>query len=247
MHSLRETIKQTGRSPIFRVSWSENQLDELRTEGAHKLWMAANHRWAQFDLHHSWPKLLDLITDKAILSRYTEVFEEDSFQLIETRIYPKAPQSPAYWHIDISQLECYEPSLLYGNPDVFRSVTTWLALDDVPFEMGALQMLHYKHFDLHKLLRIRRNKGARRYRKKCAAEAEHERNHVETLPMKAGEFCMFDPRNLHTGAANQTNRYRLGLVMRYCASHVKVNPRFSKLGDLRIIPIRNGRLISSAT
>ena len=93
MTSLKDTIRQTGRSPIFRVSWSEAKLAELRREGARKIQLAATQRQAQFDLHLSWAKLLDLITDPVIISHHADVFAEDSFQLVETRLYPKPPQS----------------------------------------------------------------------------------------------------------------------------------------------------------
>ena len=243
MTSLKDTIKQTGRSPIFRVSWSEAKLAALRREGARKIQLAATERQAQFDLHLSWAKLLDLITDPVIISHHADVFGEDSFQLVETRLYPKPPQSGEEWHIDILQLLCYKPSLLDTTSDDFHSITTWLALGDVPAEMGPLQFIHYKHVNLRRLVRLKRNQPSR-YWEEIRLEVERLHDHVETLPMKAGEFCMFDPRNLHTGAVNRTNDLRLGLVLRYCASHVRVDPRFSKIGRSEILHIRNGKVSS---
>jgi ectoine hydroxylase-related dioxygenase (phytanoyl-CoA dioxygenase family) len=243
MTCLKDIIRRTGRSPIFRVSWSEAKLAELRIEGARRIELAATQRQAQFDLHLSWPKLLDLITDQVIISHHADVFAEDSFQLVETRLYPKPPQSGPAWHIDRLQLLYYKPSLLYSTSDDFHSVTIWLALTDVPAEMGPLQFIHYKHVNVRRLVRTQRN---HRYREKCRLEAERLHDYIETLPMKAGEFCMFDPRNLHTGAANCTNQFRLGLVLRYCASHVRVDSRFSKKGNLEIVQIRNGRVSSPA-
>ena len=228
MISLKDTIRQTGRSPIFRVSWSKAKLAELRREGARKIQLAATQRQAQIDLHLSWAKLLDLITDPVIISHHADVFAEDSFQLVETRLYPKPPQSGPYWHIDSYQLMHFKPSLLDSDLDDFHSVTTWLALADVPAEMGPIQFIHYKHVDVRRLVRMRRNRPIR-YREECRREAERLHDHVETLPMKAGEFCMFDPRNLHTGAANRSNDLRLGLVLRYCASHVRVDRGFLRL------------------
>jgi ectoine hydroxylase-related dioxygenase (phytanoyl-CoA dioxygenase family) len=242
MSSLKETIKRTGRSPIFRVSWSDTRLAELRREGAKYIEQAAQERMAQFDRHLSWPNLLGLVTDEVIISHLADVFGEDSFQLVETRLYPKAPQTGKAWHIDVRQLEYYEPNLLNSNSDEFHSVTTWLALADVPAEMGALQLVHYKYVDLRKLVRAKRNQSG--FYEACAAEAHHQRDHIETLPMKAGEFVMFDPRNLHTGAPNRTNQLRLGLVIRYCASHVRVDPHFSKKGDLQVLQIRDRKVVS---
>src|SRR5262249_7906067 len=136
MTSLKDTIRQTGRSPIFRVSWSKAKLAELRREGARKIQLAATQRQAQFDRHLSWAKLLDLITDPVIISHHADVFAEDSFQLVETRLYPKPPQAGEDWHIDFYQLLYYKPSLLDSDLGDFHSVTTWLALADVPVEMG---------------------------------------------------------------------------------------------------------------
>jgi ectoine hydroxylase-related dioxygenase (phytanoyl-CoA dioxygenase family) len=245
MSSLKETIKQTGRSPIFRVSWSDEKLAELRREGARYIEQAARERMAQFDRHLSWPSLLDLVTDEVIMSHLADVFGEDSFQLVETRLYPKQPHKGTAWHIDFKQLEDFHPSLLDSDSDDFHSVTTWLALADVPAEMGAIQFVHYKYVDLAKLVRTKRNQPAR-YEDVCAAEARRLSQHIETLPMKAGEFVLFDPRDLHTGAANQTNQLRLGLVIRYCMSHVRVDPGFSKKGDLQIVQIRNRRPVIPA-
>ena len=254
MNSITDDIKRTGRSNIFKVSWSDDELSALRTEGADKLQRAAKSRMAQFDLHHTWPRLLDLITDTAIVTRLAEVFGDDSFQLVETRLYPKPPSADINWHIDFQQLECFEPSLLNSDSDDFHSITTWLALDNVSEEMGALKMVHYKYIDLHKIVRARRGETGQKnaqevmlhYRKTCETEADRMREYVETLPMKAGEFCLFDPRDLHTGGANRTDRLRLGMVMRYCANNVHVNPKFSKHGALRIISIRNGKPVINA-
>jgi len=200
---------------------------------------------AQFDRHLSWPSLLDLVTDEVIMSHLADVFGEDSFQLVETRLYPKQPHKGTNWHIDIKQLEDFQPSLLNTNSDDFHSVTTWLALADVPAEMGAIQFVHHKHVNLAKLVRIKRTQPGR-YEAVCAAEARRLTHHIETLPMKAGEFVLFDPRDLHTGAVNQTNQLRLGLVIRYCMNHVRVDPRFSKKGDLHIVQIKDRRPVVPA-
>jgi ectoine hydroxylase-related dioxygenase (phytanoyl-CoA dioxygenase family) len=242
MSTLRETIERTGRSPISRVTWSDGELAGLRRRGARRIEAAATRRQAQFDVHLRWPGLFDLVTDEGIISQLTEIFDDDCFQLVETRLYPKGPGAGAEWHIDVWQLLYYEPNLARRDSE-FHSVTTWLALGDVPPEMGPIQMVHYKHIDLERLVRLHRDRMPRRYQHACVAEAERHSDLVETLPMKAGEFVMFDPRNLHTGAANLTNEYRLGLVLRYCASHVRVDPRFSKTGSLNIVRIEGGRAV----
>jgi ectoine hydroxylase-related dioxygenase (phytanoyl-CoA dioxygenase family) len=247
MSTLKKTIDRTGCAPISRVSWSDEDLAALRAEGAHKIQRAATQRWAQFDVHLDWPGLFDLVTDKQILSELTDIFGDDCFQLVETRLYPKRPGTGIEWHIDVWQLLYYEPNLA-GRDSEFHSVTIWLALDDVPTEMGPIQMVHYKHVDLERLVRLHRNHMRDRYKAACAAEALRRGDLVQTLPMKAGEYVMFDPRNLHTGAPNRTNRPRLGIVLRYCARHVRVDPRFSKKsalnkGALNIVRIENGRPI----
>jgi ectoine hydroxylase-related dioxygenase (phytanoyl-CoA dioxygenase family) len=246
MSRLRETIEKTGRSPISQVSWSKADLAALREEGADKIALAGAQWRAQFDLHLGWPKLFDLVTDKAILGRLTEIFDDDYFQLVETRLYPKQPGDGVEWHIDVWQLLYYEPSLIRRDAE-FHSVTTWLALDDISADMGPIQMIHYKHVDLEKLVRLYRSRMPVRYRKQCEAEADRQWDRVDAMPMKAGEFVMFDPRNLHTGGANQTMRPRLGMVIRYCARHVRVDPRFSKSGDLQIVQIENGGAVRPST
>jgi ectoine hydroxylase-related dioxygenase (phytanoyl-CoA dioxygenase family) len=239
--TLRELIQATGRAPISRVTWSDDELFELRSSGSHLLRRAARRRRAQFDLHHSWPELLDLVTDSAIVADLEELFGTDSFQLVETRVFPKPPHSPAHWHIDIAQLLAYRPSLLDTSSAVLHSVTTWLALEDVPLEMGALKMLHHTHIDLNRLVRAKKEGSERDYYELCAAEARKRRREVEVFAMKAGEYCIFDPRNLHTGATNCTDQYRHAVVMRYCAQHVDVKSKFSKRGRLRILTMKSGK------
>jgi ectoine hydroxylase-related dioxygenase (phytanoyl-CoA dioxygenase family) len=239
MGTLRNEIDRTGCTPLSRVSWSEDDLAGLRAEGAQKIRWAETDRSAQFDLHLDWPNLFDLVTDPNIVEQLSEIFGEDSFQLVETRLYPKRSGVGLEWHIDTWQLIYYEPSLASRDAE-FHSVTTWLALDDVPAEMGPIQMIHYKHVDLERLVRLHQQRMTRRFWAACEAEAQRHEDLVQTVPMKAGEFVMFDPRNLHTGAPNYTNRPRLGIVLRYCASHVRVDPRFSKTGTLNIIRIEHG-------
>jgi ectoine hydroxylase-related dioxygenase (phytanoyl-CoA dioxygenase family) len=242
MNGRRERIERTGCSPISQLSWTKEDLAALREEGADKIALAGAERGAKFDLHLGWPRLFDLVTDKSILGRLTEIFDDDCFQLVETRLYPKQPGGGVDWHIDVFQLLYFEPSLIHGATG-FHSVTTWLALDDVPADAGPIQMIHYKHVDLEELVRLYRNRMLPRYRELCQAEADRNWDRVEAFPMKAGEFVMFDPRNLHTGGANQTTRPRLGMVLRYCASHVRVNPRFSKTGALQVVRIENGNVV----
>jgi len=240
MSTLREMIEGTGCSPVCRVSWHDDELAALRTEGAERIELATRERWAQFDLHLEWPGLFDLVTDEAILSNLADLFGENCFQLVETRLYPKPPGGGIEWHIDVWQLLYYRPSLATSDSEC-HSVTTWLALDDVPADMGPIQMVHHKHVDLDRLVRLHRNRMPRRYKAACEAEARRHADLVETFAMKAGEFVMFDPRNLHTGAPNRTRRPRLGIVVRYCASRVRVDPKFSKTGELNIVRIENGR------
>lgn len=242
MSRLRETIERAGRSPISQVSWSREDLAALRKEGADKIALATAQWRAQFDLHLGWPRLFNLVTDNTILADLAKIFDDDCFQLVETRLYPKRPGDGVEWHIDVWQLMFYEPNLVRRDAE-FHSVTAWLALDDVSKDMGPIQMIHHKHVDLEKLVRLYRNRRLLRYRRQCEAEADRHWDRVDALPMKAGEFVMFDPRNLHTGGANQTTRPRLGMVLRYCANHVRVDPRFSKTGALQVVRIENGKVI----
>ena len=99
-------------------------------------------------------------------------------------------------------------------------VTAWLALSDSTEPTGPMKFVcgshreavhaHEDTFGSNNLL----SRGQ-------VIQSEIDENRVALAPLKAGEMSLHHVRLIHGSDPNRTNDRRIGMVMRYCATHVR--------------------------
>jgi len=157
------------------------------------------------------PKILDLV--EGILG--------PDFYLWASNFFIKDPHTTAIvgWHQDAY----YWPMAPQG-----RTVTVWLAFDDVDAENGAMKIIPGSHVS-----GIIKHKRSTQTDSVLTLELERGSFREDTavqFRLKAGEVSLHDDRAVHGSPANPSDRRRAGLTLRYSTTDVKndlgVNPNF---------------------
>ncbi|MDA1077255.1 MAG: phytanoyl-CoA dioxygenase family protein [Proteobacteria bacterium] len=99
-------------------------------------------------------------------------------------------------------------------------VTAWVALSDAGPQTGPMQFLPGSHrgqlfdqtntYDKTNLL----SRGQ-------TIVADLDLSHAALAPLKAGEMSLHHVRTIHGSRPNETDDRRIGMVLRYCATHVR--------------------------
>jgi ectoine hydroxylase-related dioxygenase (phytanoyl-CoA dioxygenase family) len=129
------------------------------------------------------------------------------------------------WNCTFFNKECGAPEVPWHQDLDFHyltpatSLTAWLALDDATQSNGCLRVVPRTHsaYLPH---------CSRTNPKDFDSRADTSSIDIRTavpLEMTAGEFVVFSGRLLHGSGANESDRRRLGLVMRYTTPDVKVD------------------------
>ncbi|QDU79041.1 Phytanoyl-CoA dioxygenase (PhyH) [Polystyrenella longa] len=122
------------------------------------------------------------------------------------------------WHQDAS----------YWPLTPSKTATVWLAIDDADVENACMQFLPGSH--LH---------GAIDYRESDQEEGNILNQTVEgvekfgkpvNVELKAGEISIHSDMLLHGSEANESDRRRCGLTLRYCSAHVRAHLNWNDKG-----------------
>lgn len=159
--------------------------------------------------HSSW--LLDLCMTPQILDYVEDILGAD-FYLWGTHFFAKRPGSldTVGWHQDAP----------YWPLDPHETVTVWLAFTDVDEENGAMQLIPGTHqsgliklapsqSESHNVLGME------------VSEKSFDESDAVTICLKAGEISLHDDALIHGSKANTSDRWRIGLTMRFSTTCVK--------------------------
>jgi non-heme Fe2+,alpha-ketoglutarate-dependent halogenase len=143
-----------------------------------------------------------------------------NFYLWASNFFAKAPrtQETVGWHQDAY----YWP--LYPH----NSVTVWLAFTDVDAENGAMQVVPKSHRS--GIIKHQRSSSTNSVLTLELEEGVFNASDAISLSLKAGQMSLHDDNLIHGSPANHSDRWRIGLTMRYSGTNVKcdmtVNPHF---------------------
>ena len=103
--------------------------------------------------------------------------------------------------------------------DPHRTVTVWLAVYDTDAGNGAMQLVPGSHRqgNIHHDM----NDAAHLVLDQEVPDDLIDHDKVVTMDLKAGEMSLHDDGLLHGSLANQSDRMRAGLTMRFCPTNVK--------------------------
>ena len=107
-----------------------------------------------------------------------------------------------------------------------NAVTVWLALYDTNEENGAMKVVKGSHND--GMFKHHTNKASNLVLDQEVSNDQIKEEDIISLNLKAGEISLHDDGLLHGSEANNSDRRRCGVTMRFSPTNVK--------GDLNVWP-----------
>jgi non-haem Fe2+, alpha-ketoglutarate-dependent halogenase len=157
--------------------------------------------------------MYEIIQTPAILD-YAEDLVGKNFVCWNTHLFFKAPHDPL--RVPFHQDAVYWPL----TPS--RTITVWLALDDVDEENAAMQFLPGSHLQGPLVHEQKSLDGTRALKREAVAPGS--RDAYFTNALRAGEISVHSDLLLHGSAANMSGRRRAGLTIRYAPADVRPLP-----------------------
>ncbi|MFL6414474.1 MAG: phytanoyl-CoA dioxygenase family protein [Bryobacteraceae bacterium] len=160
--------------------------------------------------HLRYGRVYDVLTDRRIVMRIRDLLGENVIAW-GSHFFCKMPGDGkrVSWHQDSS----------YWPLTPSMAVTAWLAIDDATVENACMRYVPGSHQFGHLTYTLSENdEGNILNQTVSGAEAFGEPVNVQ---LKAGEISIHSDLLLHGSEANQSNKRRCGLTLRYCPASVR--------------------------
>ncbi len=160
--------------------------------------------------HLSYGKVYDLITHPRIVAYVKDILGENVVGW-GSHYFCKMPHDGkrVSWHQDAS----------FWPMTPSKTVTVWLAIDDADVENACMRFVpgshHYGHLTYHLSEETENN-----VLNQTVKNAEQFGDPVDDV-LQAGEISLHSDLLLHGSEANDSDRRRCGLTLRYCAADVR--------------------------
>lgn len=160
--------------------------------------------------HGTCPSLWDLVTTPRILDCVQDLIGPD-IVCWGAHFFAKPPGDlrRVSWHQDGPYWPMFPA----------RTVTAWLAIDDVDEENGAMRVVPGSH--RHGVLPFRESAADERNVLWLTVDDIAAQGEPVTLALRAGEFSLHSDMLLHGSEPNPSRRRRCGLAIRYAATEVR--------------------------
>lgn len=169
--------------------------------------------------HLTYGRVYDLITHSRIVAHVKDILGENVVGW-GSHYFCKMPHDgkQVSWHQDAS----------FWPMSPSKTVTVWLAIDDADVENACMRFVpgshHYGHLTYHLSEESENN-----VLNQTVANADQFGDPVN-VELKAGEMSMHSDLLLHGSEANDSDRRRCGLTLRYCAADVRAGMDWNEKG-----------------
>ena len=159
--------------------------------------------------HMKHGKVYDLLTDPRIVAYVKDILGENVIAW-GSHFFCKLPKDgkKVSWHQDAT----------YWPLSPSKAVTVWLAIDDAEVENAAMRFIPGSHHHGELTSQMHENDESE-ILYQSVADAENFGEPFDNI-LKAGEFSIHSDLLLHGSKANESERRRCGLTLRYCAADV---------------------------
>ncbi len=160
--------------------------------------------------HDRFPAIYD-IAKHPVITDYVGDILGPSFVCWATHYFCKMPgdEKGVSWHQDCS----------YWPLTPSKTVTVWLAIDDVDRENGCMQVIPRSHHRGH--LNWKESSAAEKNVLTQTIEGAERFGKPVDIELKAGQFSMHSDLLVHGSLPNLSKRRRCGLTLRYCPTDVR--------------------------
>ena len=169
--------------------------------------------------HLRYGPVYDILTDARIVARVKDLLGEDVIAW-GSHFFCKMPGDGkrVSWHQDSS----------YWPLTPSMAVTVWLAIDDATIENACMRFIPGTHRMGHLTYQLSENDEAN-VLNQTVADAENFGEPVDDQ-LKAGEISIHSDLLLHGSEANQSQKRRCGLTLRYCPAVVRAGLGWNEKG-----------------
>jgi non-heme Fe2+,alpha-ketoglutarate-dependent halogenase len=169
--------------------------------------------------HLKYGRVYDLLTNPRIVACVRDLLGENVIAW-GSHFFCKMPHDGrrVSWHQDAS----------YWPLSPSKTVTVWLAIDDADAENACMRFIPGTHHFGHLTYRLTENDGAD-VLDQTVENAEEFGEPIDD-ELRAGEISIHSDLLLHGSEANESDRRRCGLTLRYCAADVRAGMDWSQKG-----------------
>ncbi len=169
--------------------------------------------------HLKYGRVYDLLTDHRIVDCVRDLLGENVVAW-GSHFFCKMPHDGkrVSWHQDAS----------YWPLSPSKTATVWLAIDDADCENACMRFIPGTHHFGHLTYRLTENDGEN-VLDQTVDNAEEFGEPID-VDLKAGEISIHNDLLLHGSEANDSDRRRCGLTLRYCAADVRAGMDWNQKG-----------------
>jgi non-heme Fe2+,alpha-ketoglutarate-dependent halogenase len=198
-------------SPVFstdEISIQRNYFDELLDQALNE----GQDSYSISTAHLKYARVYDLLTHPNIV-RYVRDLLGDNVIGWGSHYFCKMPHDgkSVTWHQDAS----------YWPLTPSKTVTVWMAVDDADRENACMKFLPGSHLEGH--LEYRSSEDAEGNVLDQTVENVERFGDPVCVELRAGEISIHSDLLLHGSEANNSDRRRCGLTLRYCTPDVRAH------------------------
>jgi ectoine hydroxylase-related dioxygenase (phytanoyl-CoA dioxygenase family) len=216
-----ESFNRNGYLAGIRI-FSEEEITELRRyfdDLLAKTLAAGGDSYSISTAHLRHGRVYDVLTAPRLVSRIKDLLGDDVIAW-GSHFFCKMPGDGkrVSWHQDSS----------YWPLTPSKAVTAWLAIDDATVENACMRYIPGSHLLGHLTYTLSENDEAN-VLNQTVPDAENLGQPVN-VELKAGEISIHSDLLLHGSEANQSNKRRCGLTLRFCPASVRAGLGWNEKG-----------------
>ena len=216
-----ETFNRQGYLAGIRI-FDEEEIASIRQyfdELLARTLAAGGDSYSISTAHLRYGRVYDILTDSRIVSRIKDLLGENVIAW-GSHFFCKMPGDGkrVSWHQDSS----------YWPLTPSMAVTAWLAIDDATVENACMRYIPRTHHLGHLTYTLSENDEGN-VLNQTVASAETLGAPVD-VQLKAGEISIHSDLLLHGSEANQSDKRRCGLTLRYCPAIVRAGLGWNEKG-----------------
>ena len=202
--------------------YSEAEIASIRSyfdDLLKRVMQAGGDSYSISSAHLKYGPVYDILTDSRIVDVVADLLGEDVIAW-GSHFFCKMPHDgkAVAWHQDAS----------YWPLSPSKAVTVWLAIDDSDVENACVQFVAGSHRSGH--LTYRPSDPSEHNVLNQSIDNPEQYGSIVFDVLKAGEVSLHSDLLLHGSAANDSDRRRCGLTLRYCSADVRAGLGWNEKG-----------------
>lgn len=202
--------------------YSEQEIAEIRTyfdDLLERVVASGGDSYSISSAHLKYGPVHDILTNPVIVDYVSDLLGPDVVGW-GSHFFCKMPKDgkEVAWHQDAS----------YWPLSPSKVVTVWLAIDDTDKENACMKFVEGSHHQGH--MTYRESNPDEHNVLNQTIDAPEQFGTVVYNPLKAGQISMHSDLLLHGSEANDSERRRCGLTLRYCSADVRADLDWNQKG-----------------